>query len=329
MKLGVVIPNYNGARLLREFLPSVLASAERAGACAIVIVDDASSDASLQVIAGIAPDARVIERKVNGGFGEAVNEGARSMDVDLLCVCMTDMELQPDCLEKALPALSAPDVFAVGFHLKTSETTGNGGVTALAFSRGLFHAEFPGEEQPEAFTGPTDIAFAVGGAMIVRKSVFDALGGFDPVYAPYGWEDIDLCYRAWRSGWRSVNEPEARGWHRHPHTSVQSHAHEQKREIISLRNRMLFVRRNFTSPSILREHARWVRLMKLRALLRRSPVVSEADRQAARIMREARESARLIEPMRDEASLVRAIATPLPFARPAACADTAQMERTA
>ncbi|MCC6483773.1 MAG: glycosyltransferase family 2 protein [Armatimonadetes bacterium] len=310
MTLDVVIPNYNGASLLRQFLPSVLTSARRAGARDVVVVDDASTDDSLAVLSEIAPDIRVIRRLYNGGFGEAVNEGARGLTGDLLAVCMTDIELYPDCLEKAVSAMEAPDVFAAGFHLRTSAATGNGGVTSLAFSRGLFHAEFPGEEQPGAFDEPTEIAFALGGATIMRRDVFEELGGFDPVYAPYGWEDIDLCYRAWRSGWRCVNEPKALAWHRHPHTSVQSHASELKREIISLRNRMLFVRRNFASPSLLRQHKLWISLMKLKARTKRNPAVAEADRQARQALQATGSRGHIIAPVLDEAGLLERLSRP-------------------
>lgn len=289
MKLGVVIPNYNGAALLRQYLLSVVESARNAGVRDIIVVDDASPDDSVDVVRSLDSSLHIVQRAKNGGFGEAVNEGAAALDADLMAVCMTDMELEPGCLTAACRLFEHEDVFAVGFHLKASEGAGNAGITSLPFERGFFHAAFPDCEQPARFDrSPVNVAFAVGGAMIVRKSMFDQLGGFDPVYAPYYWEDIDLCWRAWRRNWRSVNDPEAVAWHRHPHVTIQSSSQEDMRERIVWRNRICFVRRSGISSPMLLQHRVWLALMSAKAVVTGRRILAPAARDAAVRLRQFR-----------------------------------------
>ena len=284
MTLAVVVPAYNGSELLRQFLPSVAQSARLAGASQIIVVDDASTDGSAAAAREAAPDVEVLPRAANGGFGAAVNGGVRAARADLVAVCMTDMELAPECLTAACEACAPEDVFAAGFHLKTSEGSGNAGVTALPFRRGLFHTEFPGGGQPELFQADrTDIAFAVGGAMVVKKERFDALGGFDALYAPYFWEDIDLCWRAWMRGWRCVNEPRAIAWHRHPHQTVNSTSQAERRQAIVWRNRIAFLIKNIHDRHMLREHRLWMLLMIAKAAVRGDRTLAQAAKEARKL----------------------------------------------
>ncbi len=284
MTLAVVVPAYNGSDLLRQFLPSVAQSARLAGAPQIIVVDDASTDGSAEAAREAAPDVEVIRRDANGGFGEAVNDGVHAARADLVAVCMTDLELAPECLTAACEACAPEDVFAAGFHLKTSDGSGNAGVTALPFRRGLFHTEFPGGGRPELFQADrTDIAFAVGGAMVVKKERFDALGGFDPLFAPYFWEDIDLCWRAWMRGWRCVNEPRAVAWHRHPHQTINSTSQAERRQRIVLRNRVSFILKNIHEPWLLRQHRIWMMMMMAKAAARGDRTLAQAAKEAKKL----------------------------------------------
>jgi GT2 family glycosyltransferase len=283
---GVVVPNYNGADLLPRYLPGVLRSLERAGGGEAVVVDDASSDGSVALLRERFPDVRLIVRSANGGFGEAVNQGVRELDADLVAVCMTDMELHPDALSEACRMFDRDDVFAVAFRLMENEGAGSGGVTSLVFSRGMFHTVFPDAERPGLWGDlPVNVAFATGGAMVVRRDLFLSLGGFDPAYAPFNWEDVDLCWRAWRRRWRSVHCPDARAWHRHPHLTVQRSSSGETVRRILWRNRILFVRKNIRDPSTLLRHRFWLTLIKAKAFARRDGTVAQAEREAARLLR--------------------------------------------
>lgn len=287
-RLGVVVPNYNGQDLLPQYLPTVLHSLERAGGGETVVVDDASTDGSVSLLRERFPAVRVVIRPCNSGFGEAVNQGVRDLDAPLVAVCMTDMELHPDALAAACRMFEQDDVFAVAFRLMESEDAGSGGVTSLVFSRGMFHTVFPDAERPGEWGDlPVNVAFATGGAMVVRRDLFLDLGGFDPAFAPFNWEDVDLCWRAWRRGWRSVHCPDARAWHRHPHLTVERSTSEDTVRRILWRNRILFLRRNIRVRDILLQHRFWLALIKMKGFLRGDATVARAERDAARLLRQA------------------------------------------
>lgn len=268
--LSIVIPNYNGSELLRRYLPSVLDAAEQAGAGEVLLVDDASSDNSLEVAGNVSGSVKIVARETNGGFGEAVNTGAGQVSSDdYMAVLMTDIQMEPDALVRALEVLSEPGVFAAGLDLRTDQDCGNSGVISLPFRRGLYHTSFPDVEKPGTWNRePHHIAFAMGGAMVLRKSIFDQLGGFSSIYAPYFWEDVDIGWRAWKMGYRSVSVPEAIAWHRHPHKTIESSEKRHRIDQVVFRNRMRFISANITDRRILRQHRFWKLLMLLKRRMR-------------------------------------------------------------
>lgn len=264
--LSIVIPNFNGASLLRQYLPSILQAADRAGVSRVLLVDDASQDDSLEVATGITENIQILERKTNGGFGETVNTGAGLVDTNLMAVLMTDIQLEPDSLVMASRVFEGgDDIFAAGLDLRNDESGGNSGVICLPFRRGLFHTSFPDVECPGTWNREAcNIAFAMGGAMIVRKDYFDRMGGFSGIYSPYFWEDVDIGWRAWKMGLRSLSVPGALAWHRHPHKTIESSEKKQKIEQVVFRNRMRFIEANITDGKILRQHRFWKLLMMLK-----------------------------------------------------------------
>ncbi len=286
--LSVVVPNYNGSTLLRRYLPSVLASLDAAGGGEVVVVDDASTDDSLGILQSEFPGVRVLPLEVNSGFGNAVNAGAAEVGGEFLAICMTDIELERGALSNALAGFTGADVFAVALTLMESPGAGNGGVTCLPFSRGFFHTAFPDAEAPGSYSGsPFQVAFATGGAMLVRREQFQSLGGFDLDYAPFNWEDVDLSWRAWQNGWRVISHPDAVAWHRHPHLTVSSTSSRQKVERILWRNRMLFIYKNISDRWTLVRHSFWLALIMLKATLRGRPTIIRAWKEARSCLRRA------------------------------------------
>jgi len=284
--LSVVVPNYNGSMLLRRYLPSVLASLEAAGGGEVVVVDDASTDDSLDVLQSEFPGVPVLSLKENSGFGNAVNAGAAEVGAEYMAVCMTDIEVERAALANALAGFTGRDVFAVALTLVESPGAGNGGVTCLPFSRGFFHTAFPDAESPGSYSeSPFHVAFATGGAMLVRREQFQSLGGFDPDYAPFNWEDVDLSWRAWQNGWRVISHPSAVAWHRHPHVTVSSTSSRQKVERILWRNRMLFIHKNISDRWTLSRHHVWLAGIMFKAAVRGRPTVVHAWKEARACLR--------------------------------------------
>ena len=99
-----------------------------------------------------------------------------------------------------------------------------------------------------------------GGGSVINKEKFLKLGGFDPVYAPFYSEDVDLGYRAWKSGYKLIWEPKS--LIEHKHESTMSKFPKRTLDYIKERNRLLTVWRNITDPELLIEN-RWTQITRV------------------------------------------------------------------
>lgn len=210
--ITVVIPNYNGAHLLRKNLPSVTAAiAVYAGRVSIIVVDDGSVDDSLAVLKQEFPEVQVVVHAKNQGFAEAVHSGVNAADTELLFLLNSDVALQPDLFSPLVAYFEDSDTFSVNpliydeqvevkRHAWNLRQFKSGSLKILDWT--LENALARRAKGEKLCT-----AYAHGGSFMVRKSMFQALGGFHPIYKPFYSEDYDLGLRAWRRGWPSYFDP--------------------------------------------------------------------------------------------------------------------------
>ncbi|CAI8944530.1 glycosyltransferase family 2 protein [Methylocaldum szegediense] len=210
----LIIPNYNGAHLLRRNLPFVMAAAAAyPGACPIVVVDDGSGDGSAEMLRGEFPSIRVVAHKANRGFAEAIRSGVDAAESEFLIFLNSDVRPREDFIAPLIRHLARADVFSVS-PLVLDEDGRVNPVSWRCFRirRGRLRSvrwRFD-DLNPEV---PTESLFASGGSVALRKSMFEALGGFLPLYKPFYSEDFDLGLRAWKRGWRTLLEPASRVMH--------------------------------------------------------------------------------------------------------------------
>lgn len=236
--LSIIIPNYNGAALLRQNLPAVVAALlEYPGPGRLIVVDDASSDESCTVPSGISPVIELLRHPENRGFAEAIWSGVAASDSELLVFLNSDVRPDADFLQPLVRHFADPSVFSVGPLIldergRLAEETWR----CYHLHRGKFRAlKRRGQVPP----GPRPTLFNSGGSMVLRRSQFLALGGFAPIFKPFYGEDSDLGMRAWRRGWRSLVEPAGRVVHDHSHSSIQSNVPSARVQRIRRRNRFL------------------------------------------------------------------------------------------
>lgn len=212
-QVTIVIPNYNGAHLLRRNLPSVLRSLEEDKLeASIIVVDDGSADDSLAVLETEFSGVQVICHETNQGFSEAILSGVKAADTELLMLLNSDVELLPGCLPKLLPYFDHVDTFSVcPLILEEDGTINRHSWNVRHFRRGGLKAQFWTIDQARSQRERKMLRtlYASGGSMMVRKSMFLRLGGFHPIFKPFYGEDYDLGLRAWRQGWQSYFEPGA------------------------------------------------------------------------------------------------------------------------
>lgn len=211
--LSIVIPNYNGAHLLRRNLPSVLHAAERySPETRVIVVDDGSKDASIEVLRNEFPQVLTVVHETNRGFSEAVLTGVNSAQTDLLFILNSDVELHVGCLEKLEPYFVDDNTFsACPLMLDEDGSINRHSWNLRSFKRGylkLVDWELEAARK-SVLVRKLPTLYSSGGSMMVSKAKFLALGGFHPIFKPFYGEDFDLGIRAWYRGWPSYFEPRA------------------------------------------------------------------------------------------------------------------------
>jgi GT2 family glycosyltransferase len=262
--ITLIITNWNGKDLLRECLPSVLkAVAFDSKRCyEIMVVDDCSTDDSLVILEKEFPEVRRVKTPVNLGFQRANNYGIEQTQSRLVMPMNNDIKLDEDALFHLAEHFEKDDVFSVsgmffGFDGKTFLYGNRGGY----FRNGHFYLY---EKAP---TDKTQTLFACGGAFMVDRKRYLQLGGFDNLYHPLYYEEIDLSYRALKRGWEVRYEPKSIAYHKVQSTITKQ---EKKRRIglISARNNYLFVWKNISDTSLTLQFLFFIPLFLIRDLFK-------------------------------------------------------------
>lgn len=260
MKISIIIPNWNGEHLLAKNLPKVIASSPNTEE--IIIVDDCSTDGSLRLLRNKFPKVKVIARPVHEGFASSVNDGVAQAAGDIVVLLNTDVAPGNGFLEPLAIHFRDPDVFAVGCLEKSLEQ----GKTILR-GRGLAHWVKGFYIHKRGEVDKMTTAWVSGGSGAFRKKMWDQLGGMDTLYNPFYWEDIDLCYRARKVGWRTLFEPKSIVAHYHEEGKIISIFTPRDIKKIAFRNQFIFVWKNTTDLDILLSHALWTPIRLLQAIL--------------------------------------------------------------
>lgn len=238
-QVTIIIPNFNGARLLSKNLPSVLAAmVNYPGRSELIVVDDASNDQSAELIEQHFPRVRLLVHQQNKGFSEAIHSGVKAAKSGALIFLNSDVRPDPDFIAPLIRHLDQPDVFSVTPHV----VDGEGQPTEEAWrcyeirSRRLRLLKLAGRIPHHA----VGTLFTSGGSMALSKDKFDALGGFAPIFKPFYSEDSDLGVRAWRRGWQNIFEPASRVVHDHVGSSINTNVASGRVRLIRRRNQFVF-----------------------------------------------------------------------------------------
>jgi GT2 family glycosyltransferase len=186
---------------------------------------------------------RVLQLAQSRGYGPAVNAGAAAASGDQLLVLNDDVRLEESAVRVLREALPPDGVFAVAPRIISPlAREGDEGGKSATLRAGLIEIE----EAPSSETHPT--FYPVGCCYLCHRQSFLDLGGYDDVYAPFFWEDVDLGYRAWRRGLASLHVPSAVCHHEGSATIGERPMDERQRAWH--RNWALFHLRNIQSPRL-------------------------------------------------------------------------------
>lgn len=205
MKVAIVILNWNGKDLLEKFLPSVVKYSKQAS---IYVADNASTDNSIAFVEQNYPEVTIIKNKSNGGFAKGYNDALVGVQEEIYCLLNSDVEVTPNWVEPISLlfeenkniAIVQPKIkdYKMKSHFEYAGAAG-GFLDRLGypFCRGRVFQTL--EEDKDQYNDTTEIFWATGACMFIRKEVFHRLGGFDEDYFAHQ-EEIDLCWRAHNHG---------------------------------------------------------------------------------------------------------------------------------
>jgi N-acetylglucosaminyl-diphospho-decaprenol L-rhamnosyltransferase len=242
----VLVLNYNGVAHLDACLSSLAIAAARAGSpCRVVLVDNRSTDDSVAFTRQRFPSVEVVVAPRND-FLFSLNEVVRARTEEIAIVVNNDMRFDRDFVAPLLPHFADPVVFAVGAAiLNWTGDMHTVGPRCARLERGWFHKWWSAACEQPALT-----LEASGGAAAYRREMFVALGGFDPLFRPGYYEDLDLSYRGWSHGWRVVYEPRSRAFHKESVSMVARLGDAGKARLL-YRNHLLFTVKNVGDASFL------------------------------------------------------------------------------
>jgi len=265
MDISVVIPNYNGRDLLAKNLPKVFEQLKNftSGKSEVIISDDASTDDSLSILNEIAKEhkIKVLLSEKNLGFSPTVNKGVKAASGEIIILLNTDISPEKGFLEPLLSHFKDKQVFAVGCLDKSVE-----GEKTVLRGRGLGEWKRGFLVHRRGEVNKTDTLWVSGGSSAFRKSTWDSLGGLNELFAPFYWEDIDISYRALKSGYKVVFEPKSVVIHEHDKGAIKGKYTPAQVKTIAYKNQFIFVWENADSDLIL-SHILWLPYHFVKALL--------------------------------------------------------------
>ncbi len=212
--VSVIIPNYNGKRFLDTCLGALARQTYPAERLEIILVDDASTDDSVDFVQRHFPHVRVLSLEHNSGLATACNRGAAIAQGEIIALLNNDTEVEPRWVEALVTALAehpwagaAASKMLLFDRRNVLHSAGDMmGIDGIPRNRGVW------EEDRGQYDDQRVVFGGCGGAVAYRREVWEALNGFDEDLFMY-LEDVDLAWRMQLRGWGTVFAPDARVYH--------------------------------------------------------------------------------------------------------------------
>jgi GT2 family glycosyltransferase/glycosyltransferase involved in cell wall biosynthesis len=250
---SVVIPNWNGRDLLAQYLPPLIEAMAGHPDNEIIVVDNGSTDGSVDYVRTQFPAVRVLALDRNLGFGAGSNAGFRAARNDIVVLLNNDMRVEQGFLAPLLEGFTDEKVFAVScqiFFSDPSRVREETGLTQGWWESGSLRVR---HRIDDAVTSLFPCFYGGGGSCAFDRRKFLELGGFDPLLSPFYLEDTDLGYQAWKRGWKVLYQPASVVYHEHRGT-IGKHFSESQIQAVLKKNFLLFCWKNIHQPGWLASH---------------------------------------------------------------------------
>lgn len=244
--ISIVIPVYKNTEMFFKYLKINKKYFE---GCEVIITNDYPLENITYQVKKVFPGAIVINNIVNLGFAGNVNRGVMRSTRDYIFLINSDVVLTDNSFLGELKYFAKDDkLFAVGF----AQTERDGkivGANRAYFKNGLISHS----HRSASVDNPSSNLWAEGGSSIFKKKIFIDLGSFDELYNPFYWEDIDLSYRAWKSGYKILYDPSIKVEHHHEST-IGKYFDRYKILRTAFRNQLIFHWKNMTDKDLILKH---------------------------------------------------------------------------
>ncbi len=201
MKVAVVILNWNGRKLLEQFLPSVLIYSQKEAT--VYVADNASTDDSVLFIEENHPEVKIIQNSSNGGYAKGYNDALKNLTEDIFILLNSDVEVTPNWINPIISefkkdsTLVAVQPKILDYNNKDYfEYAGAAGgfidKLGYPYCRGRIFNTL--EKDQGQYNDIKEIFWATGACLFVNKDAFWNIGGFDEDFFTHQ-EEIDLCWR--------------------------------------------------------------------------------------------------------------------------------------
>jgi GT2 family glycosyltransferase len=209
---NIIVVNYNGVQYLRTCLGSL--KSQSFTGFEIILVDNNSSDQSVDYVRSKFPDVAIVRSEENLGYAGGCNLGAHFASSDYLIFVNNDMEFPKNWLEEMVSTASSNESIGI-VTCKVIESPRAKRIQHIGSTCDIFG--YPagygtGEIDRGQYDKLTEVFFAVGDALMMKRSLFFRLGGFDPKFFLYS-DDLDLSWRTWLSGYKVIVNPSAIAYH--------------------------------------------------------------------------------------------------------------------
>ncbi len=215
--VGAIIVNYNGGEPILECIRSL--QRQTLNPAHIVVVDNQSTDGSLEKIRALFPDVTVIENGYNAGWGVGCNVGIKSIDTEYVALINNDAYLDTRCLEEMVRAIQSRPYYGSCaskiFLWDSPETIEVAGVVIYRDGSSIAR----GRLQPsERYNDVEEVFCASDCCSLYRRQLLLQIGLYDPDFFMY-CDDTDIGWRLQLSEWKCVYTPKAMAYHAHSRSS--------------------------------------------------------------------------------------------------------------
>lgn len=252
-RVAVVILNWNGRDMIRQFLPKVLRDSQQDGL--VVVVDNGSSDGSLEMLKKEFPQVKTIQLQQNYGFADGYNKALEKIDAPYYLLLNSDVETSQSWLQPLIQYMELhPEVAACQPKLlsqrnkKRFEYAGAAGGFidryGYPFCRGRIFGTI--EEDYGQYDTISEVLWATGAALMVRRTDWINCGGLDGRFFAH-MEEIDFCWRLRTRGKKIVCIPQSVAYHV---GGATLNADSPRKTFLNFRNNLLMLYKNLPEDEL-------------------------------------------------------------------------------